>query len=122
MNHDLLLLDTGPIRELVKYQVVHTLGFEKLRRDLEFFLDSSAFDRFGRFLAPFRQKVTTTSVIVELYHWVRKTDPPGRARIWSLIYDEFTRMGIKEHTVKLLEMRTEIVARCGPTDCSLLHL
>lgn len=31
-------------------------------------------------------------------------------------------MGLEEESIKLLEMNREIVGRCGPADCSLLHL
>ncbi len=85
MNHDLVLLDTGPVRELANHRAVEALGFEALRRNLNFFLDAAAFDRFGRFLSTFRQKVTTTAVIVELHHWIRKTESAGQSRLWALV-------------------------------------
>ena len=44
--------------------------------------------------------------------------------MWSLVYDEFVRMGLDEQSIKLLDMKNDLnlVARCGPADISLLSL
>ncbi|HEY6348170.1 MAG TPA: hypothetical protein VI636_02050 [Candidatus Angelobacter sp.] len=104
MNRRLLVLDTGPVQELVNYQAVHNLGFQGLRTGLKFFRDKEGYVRFARFIAAFHQKTTTTSVIVELHRWIQKTDKAGQPRIWSLVYDEFRGMGMQEEAIKLLEM------------------
>jgi hypothetical protein len=118
----LLLIDTGPIRELIAYKAVFTLRFQQLRSDLKFVSEKVSYARFGKYVASFQKKGTTASVVAELNRWVRKTDPSGRKRIWSLIYDEFRDMGMEEQLVKLLDMPLDLVARCGPTDVSLLKL
>jgi hypothetical protein len=50
----LLILDTGPLRELVTFRAVFDLRFEKLRNQLIFLSHPLAYDRFSRFLASFR--------------------------------------------------------------------
>jgi hypothetical protein len=118
----LLLIDTGPLRELINFQVVFTLGFDALRRHLQIVTERLPYERLGQYIGSFQNKSTTPSVILELDHWVRKTDRSGRKQIWSLIYSEFQRMGMAEQTVKLLDMPVDLVARCGPTDVGLLTL
>jgi rRNA-processing protein FCF1 len=107
---------------LINFQAVFTLGFKSLREQLRFVSEKLPYEELGRYIGSFQNKSTTSSVILELDHWVRKTDRSGRMRIWSLIYEEFQRMGMAEQTVKLLDMPLDLVARCGPTDVGLLTL
>jgi hypothetical protein len=118
----LLLIDTGPLRELITFRAVFNLGFERLRKDLLFVSDVLSYETFGQYIGSFQTKSTTASVIVELDRWIRKTHSAGREQIWSLIYDEFRGMRMEEQIVKLLDMPMELVTRCGPTDVSLLTL
>jgi rRNA-processing protein FCF1 len=118
----LLLIDTGPLRELITFMAVFGLGFQSLQNEIEFLFENLLFERFGHYIGSFQQKSTTSSVIVELYHWIRETNRSGRKQIWSLVYDEFARMGMEERSVKLLDMPMDMVARCGPADISLLTL
>ena len=118
----LLLIDTGPLRELITFQAVFHLGFQQLRNELRFVSVKLAYEAFSHYIGTFQTKSTTASVVAELHSWVRETAPPGRKDIWSLIYDEFRGMGMEEHLVKLLDMPVDLVARCGPTDVSLLKL
>ncbi|HWZ43152.1 MAG TPA: hypothetical protein VNW97_06730 [Candidatus Saccharimonadales bacterium] len=122
MSGQIVVLDTGPIRELITYRAVHDLGFASLRAQLQFFSAPSAYSKFTKFLSSYRRKVTSPSVVVELYHWIRKTDRTGHNRLWSLVHDEFKGMGMEEDLVTLLEMPLDLVARCGPADISLLIL
>jgi hypothetical protein len=118
----MLILDTGPIRELITFKAVFGLGFMGLKRELHFLLGQTAYETFTRFLLPFRAKATASGVVVELHHWIRNTDRTGQVRMWSLVYDEFLAMGMDEQSVKLLDMPRDLVARCGPADISLLSL
>jgi rRNA-processing protein FCF1 len=120
MRYQLLLLDTGPIRELVTYRAVHDSRLKHLQGDLSFLWERSEYDRFSLFLSRFPKRATTSSVVAELYRWIR--DKPRRLELWELIYDEFKRMSMQEEVVKLLEMQPELVAQCGPADVSLLSL
>jgi hypothetical protein len=122
MSGQMVVLDTGPIRELITYRAVHDLGFARLRAQLQFLSEQSAHSKFIKFLSSYRTKVTSPSVVVELYHWIRKTDRTGHNRLWSLVHDEFKGMEMKEDLVALLEMPLDLVTRCGPADISLLIL
>ncbi len=118
----LLILDTGPIRELVSFHAVDQFGFGRLRADLLFLKDTESYQTCGEFIASFRQKTTSASVVAELNYWIRKTDPPGQIRLWNRVYDEFRRMGMNEEVVRLVEMHVGLVTRFGPVDVSLIEL
>jgi hypothetical protein len=113
-RHELLILDTGPIRELVLYHAVSEFGFEKLRDELRFIKDAESYNR--------NRLTTTAGVVVELYHWIRATEEHGRSKLWGRVYDEFQNMGMDEELVQLLLMDESLVVRCGPVDASLLQL
>lgn len=116
-----MILDTGPLRELLAYRAVTQLGFKKLERELNHLHDEERYGRCSDFLAAFRKKTTAAGVIVELGTWIRSTDFGGRLLLWALLCDEFRRMGMDEHSVALLDMPIGEVAKHGPTDISLLH-
>ncbi len=118
----LLILDTGPIRELVTFYAVHEFGFERLRSELRVFQDRGAYQTCGKFIGTFRRKTTSASVVAELHTWIRDTDPGGQGRLWNRVYEEFREMGMDEEAVKLLEMDRDLVKRLGPVDVSLLAL
>jgi len=121
-RRDLLILDTGPIWELVLFHAVYAFGFERLKRELRFITDVHAFDKCGQFIASFRRRTTSASVVAELHHWIRRTQPQGQLKLWNRVYDEFRGMGMDEEVVKLLEMDPEMVTSFGPVDVSLLRL
>jgi len=119
----LLILDTGPIRELVLFHAVSEFKLEKLRRSLRFINDAESYDRCSQFVASFTNTMTTSaSVVVELYHWIRETEPHGQSRLWRRVYEEFRNMGMDEEVIRLLEMDVDFVLRFGPVDASLLEL
>ena len=91
VNGRLLVLDTGPIRELVLFHAVHEFRFERLRRELTFITHHLEYAQCGRFIASFQRKVTTASVVAELHSWIRDTDPAGRARLWNPSTRSFAR-------------------------------
>jgi rRNA-processing protein FCF1 len=119
--HQLLLLDTGPLRELVTYRVVYDLNLIHLRGELLFLQQSTQYRRFSVFLSRYSEKSTTSSVVAELYRWIRD-NKQQISPLWKLTYDEFKKMGMEEEVVKLLEMQRDLVAQCGPTDAGLLSL
>ena len=121
MRRHLLLLDTGPIRELVSYRAVQDLRLEYLRGDLSFLRERREYEKFALFLAQFSAKTTTASVVAELYRWIRG-NKQQISTLWELAYDEFKKMNMHEEVVKLLEMERELVVQCGPADASLLSL
>ena len=118
----IVILDTGPLWELVLYQAVTQLGFVSLRRNLTHFVSPEAYSNCGSFLAAFGQRVTSASVVAELYRHIRKTEPRGHSQLWKQVYEEFERMGMDEHVVKLLEMAPDLVTLYGPTDASLIEI
>jgi len=118
----LLLVDTGPLRELITFSAVFDLGFQSLRNQLHFISEKYSYEMFGHYIGSFQRKSTTAAVVVELDRWIRETHPAGREQIWALVYEEFDRMGMDEQMVRLLDMPLNLVARCGPADTSLLTL
>jgi hypothetical protein len=118
----LLILDTGPIRELVLFHAVSEYGFDKLRKSLRFIRHPESYNRCSKFIASFRQVTTSASVVVELYHWIRDTDGNGQKKLWGRVCDEFRNMEMDEEVVRLLDMDVDFVSRFGPVDGSLLGL
>ena len=122
VRRNLLLLDTGPIWELILFRAVQQLRFENLRRELRFFRDRASYDRCNRFILSFRQRMTSPSVVLELYHRIRDTNRSGQAELRGLIHEEFMDLSIDEDFVKLVEMPRESVVKLGPADVSLIKL
>jgi hypothetical protein len=118
----LLILDAGPIRELVVYRAVNELDFNKLSGELRHFADVTAYTRFSAFLSSFQHRTTSASVVAELYQWIRNTDAAGRKDLWQLTFEEFKNSGLDEHLIKLLDMDIDLVSRYGPTDVSLMEI
>ena len=122
-RHGLLILDTGPIRELVLFHAVSEFRLENLRRELRFIKEQESYGKCSEFIASFRQMTTTSaSVVVELYHWIRETERQGQNKLWGRVAEEFQNMGMDEEVVRLLEMDASFVMRFGPVDGSLLEL
>src|SRR6266404_6942566 len=118
----LLILDTGPIRELVLFHAVDQYRFEGLRGELRFIRDRRSYLRCAKFIASFRGKTTSASVVAELNSWIRKTDATGQTKLWNRVYEEFWSMGLDEEVVRLVDMELDFVARFGPVDVSLFEL
>jgi len=122
-QNGLLILDTGPIRELVLFHAVSEFHLENLRKTLRYLKDEESYKRCSEYIASFRQMtMTSASVVVELYHWIRDTEPHGRSKLWQRVYEEFRNMGMNEEVVRLLDMDASFVTRFGPIDGSLLEL
>lgn len=118
-----MILDTGPIRELVLFHAVSEFRLENLRRSLRFIKDEESYGKCSEFIASFRQMTTTSaSVVVELYHWIRETEPYGQNKLWRRVYEEFQNMGMDEEVVRLLDMEANFIMRFGPVDGSILEL
>jgi len=122
IERKVLIFDTGPLRELILYEAVHTLGFKRLAPDLTHLRSDAARDRLAQFISGFQSRTTTPQVVAEISSWVFRTDSQGRANIWSVVYREFQGMGMDEKLIKLLEMPRDIVAEFGAVDTSLLKL
>lgn len=121
-SRKLLVLDTGPIRELITYRAVHDLGFDRLRPELRYLTNAEAYERCGTYLSSFHRKTTSASVVAELNCWIRDTPPLGRRQLWQLAREEFTAMGMDEELVRFLDLEIDFVARYGPIDTSLLEI
>jgi hypothetical protein len=102
-----LIVDTGPIWELVLYQAVNRFGFLSLRPSLKVLATPGAYENCGVFLSSFGRKTTSASVVAELYRKIRDTERRGHLRLWQQV---------------LLDMDADLVARYGPTDVSLLEM
>jgi hypothetical protein len=102
---------------------VSEFRLDNLRRSLRFIKNEESYGKCSDFIASFRQMTTTSaSVVVELYHWIRETEPHGQSKLWRRVYDEFQNMGMNKEVVKLLDMDANLVTRFGPVDGSLLEL
>jgi len=117
-----VIIDTGPIRELITYHAVYGFGFDRLRADLKHLVTAEAYENCGRFLTSFRKRITSASVVAELYLWIRYTDRTGQKRLWERAREEFENMGIEENVVPFLDMDLDLVAKYGPTDVSLIEI
>ncbi len=116
-----LLLDTGPLRELILYSAVENLGFARRRREIQFLQTEGRYQNLSAFISGFRKRTTTPHVVSEMSSWILRTFESGRANIWRLVFDEFTRMQMDEQTIELLRMPCESVIRLGATDSGLLE-
>jgi hypothetical protein len=127
-KRELLIFDAGPIREMVTFHAVEQYGFERLRGDLQLIRDPQAYSQCSKFVASFRRKTTSASVVAELNYWIRKTEPTGQERLWNRVYEEFREMGMDEEVVRLVEMASAdemglaLLTRLGPVDVSLMGL
>jgi len=110
VRHELLILDTGPIRELLLHHAVFQFGFLKLRPHLQWLKTQAQYDRCSEFIATFRRKITSASVVSELHNWIRSTEENGRTMLWNRAYYEFLNMGVTEEVIPLIEMDLEMVA------------
>ena len=118
----ILLLDTGPLRELIVYAAIRDLGYSQLRRNIEYLRSVENYENLTTFISLFRRRVTTPHVISEISAWIIRTIDSGRLRFWGLVFDEFMKMGMDEETLSLLKMPPELVASLGATDVSLLKV
>lgn len=118
----ILVMDTGPIWELVLYRAVKELGFASLKRNLTHFVSSDAYDHCGSFLSSHRKKITSASVVAQLHRFIRETDRPGQRQMWALVFEEFEKMDMDEDVVKLLDMDLDLITAHGPTDVSLIEI
>jgi hypothetical protein len=117
-----VIVDTGPIWELVLYRAVKELSFASLGRDLKHFVSSEAYENCGSFLSSFKKRTTSAAVVAELYLKIRGTQQNGHPQLWNLVYEEFRSMSMDEDVVKLLDMQADLVAKYGPTDVSLIEI
>jgi len=117
-----LIFDTGPLRELVTYSAVHTLPFGGLRSELRHLSTDYSYQRFTEFIDSFQRKTTTPHVVAEICSWIRGIRPRRPSEIWRIVFRDFERMGMDEGLVKLLAMRQELVAEMGAADTGILEL
>jgi hypothetical protein len=121
-RRELLILDTGPVRELVLFHAVEYFRFQSLRSELHFIRSPESYSHCGEFIGSFRKRTTSASVVAELNYWIRNTDRSGQKKLWNRVYEEFEKMGMDEEVVKLLDMDSDLVTRFGPVDVSLLEI
>jgi len=121
-RRELLILDSGPIRELLLHHAVFQFRFERLRGSLRCLTTPASYERCSRFIASFRRKATSACVVAELNYWIRATEERGRARLWHRVYDEYRAMDMQEEAISLISMDVDMVTRFGPVDASLFEL
>ena len=117
-----LILDTGPLWELVLYSAVHDLGYASLDPDLKYLRSRERYDRLTAFIAQFGNRVTTPHVVAEISAWTIRKIQFGRDRFWKVIYSEFRRMGMDENTLTLLSMPEDLVISLGAVDVSVVKV
>jgi len=118
-----LILDTGPLWELILYASIRDLRFGRLRSDLRYLHADTHYDAFTAFIAKFSRRITTPHVVSEIGSKVIKTRPSeGQAPIWGIVHEEFRAMRMDETLFKLLEMPLPLVAKVGATDASIVEL
>lgn len=120
--HKLLILDTGPIRELATFKAVRDLGFRGLERELSILAAPDDYKKCSDFIGSFQTKLTCPGVLTELHKWIRETDPDGQSDLWSVVRDEFSRMNVVEELVTLLDLGHDLLWEFGPVDASLVTL
>lgn len=104
------------------YQAIKNFRFDRLHSELKYLLNEAHFTRYTQFISSFNRKSTTAGVVVELGHWIRKTDKNGHLKLWTQTYEEFEKMGMDETALSLLSMPRAEVSKYGPTDVSLMQL
>ncbi len=117
-----LILDTGPLWELILYSAVHNLRFRKLESELLYLKTKDSFNKLSEFIAFSKGRVTTPHVVSEISFRIVRTEEKSKASLWNLVYDEFRSMGMDEELFKLLLMPPESVARIGAVDVSIFQL
>lgn len=123
-----MILDTGPIREMVTFRAVAEYGFERLQEELHFITDPESYERSSQFIGSFRSKTTSASVVAELNYWIRRTEPAGLERLWNRVAEEFREMQMDEEVVRLVDMASAgelglgMLAKLGSVDVSLMGL
>jgi|SRR5258708_37841453 len=118
----ILLLDTGPLRELILYAAIRDLGYSRLQPEIRYLRSVENYENLTAFISLFRRRVTTPHVVSEVSAWIIRMIDSGRSRFWGLVFDEFTRMEMDEETLCLLRMPPKLVASFGATDVSLLEV
>ena len=109
--------------ELVVYSAVHDLRIASLKAHLRYLQNPSYYNRVSEFVASFPKKTTTAHVVTEISSWIiRNTQTKGHLAIWSLVYSEFSSMGMDEGVLKLVQMPQQLVADFGATDAGILQL
>lgn len=121
-RYGLLILDTGPIRELLLHHAVFQFRFERLRPELRCLRTPASYARCSQFIGSFNRKTTSASVVSELNHWIRDTEAHGQERLCHRAYEEFRSMQLNEEVIRLVVMDIEMVVRFGPVDASLIEL
>jgi hypothetical protein len=117
-----LVLDTGPLWELILYSAVHSRGIESLRPNLQHLQSDSSYQKLSRFIASFPKRTTTAYVIAEISAHIIRTKHMRKPELWGLVYSEFSSMGMGEEILRLLELRQELVAEIGAVDASILSM
>lgn len=116
-----LLLDTGPLWELILYAAVHDIGFALLDPDLQYLRSAEQYKNLTAFISQFRHRMTTPHVVAEISARIRDFKKGGE-NLWKVVYAEFTKMGMDEGTLKLLSMPEDLVVSMGAVDVSLLKV
>jgi hypothetical protein len=126
---EVLIFDTGPLRELVLFHAVDQLRLRHLERELNVFvnrrtrtLDERTYSQCGQFISRFKTKTTSASVVAEIGRWIHQHPSMRKMELWTHVYYEFRNMGMDEQLVKLLDMEIDAVAQYGAADVSLLTL
>jgi len=117
-----LIIDTGPLWELVLYSAVHELGFTRLSSDIVHLRDRDAFQKLTEFIARFRTRTTSPHVVAEISRHLQTTQKKGHLNLWEITCRQFSAMGLDEKLVKLLEMPSELLGQFGAVDTGLLQL
>jgi hypothetical protein len=122
-EQQILIFDTGPLRELILYSAVHNLGFQLLKGELHHLTERAYHTRLTEFINRFPQRTTSSQVVSEIGAWIHnKTMKSGHANIWRIVRDEFKSMGMDEAALKFLDMHFDLIVEKGIADASVLHL
>jgi len=120
--NQLLILDTGPLWELVLYRCIDQLRFESLKPDLTHLRERHHYNSLTQFVGSFRRRTTTPGVVAEISRRIRNTPKQGHPQFWRLVRTEFFQMRMDEELIKLLDMPLDLVAAFGAVDASVLKL
>ena len=118
----ILVLDTGPLWELVLYSAADHFRSAYLLEQIQHLRSKDHYENLTAFIACFQRRITTPHVVAEISKRIRDTEKVGHAKFWELVYGEFEKMGMDEESLELLQMPQGLVAAMGAIDVSILEV
>ena len=119
------IVDTGPLFDFLIWKFSETKKLEYLIKKLKYLHFKHrriAVDWYLNFAKPI---LISPEVIAEINRHAQSVadlSKPQMEIFWAFSQSELRHLGIDEEMIKLLDMKTEILKKFGPTDTALFHL